>query len=480
MARFSDRPETFFRIGPAQPGKAQCFAVQRGQIEGRIDAKYYALWETLRSRFPLANLGNLVATAPAYGSGARAIPRTNQSQPRYIRITDFGDDGIESGHEFVTADPIEPGYELKLDDMLFARSGSVGRTYLHEDDNEPALFAGYCIRFRFDESKVYPRFVYWWSKTKAYDRWVAAIQRPSVQSNINMDEFKHYQIPLPPLELQDQLVETMEAAQADRKAKLEEAATILAGLDNFVLDSLGLTITQQDDRRVFGIHKGDVDGLQLSVSMYAPQFQKFLDGLRGGSIPTEPLSTFVEVNPSASVSGLDDDAVVGFIPMQAVSDGATGEYVVSGSPYGKVKKGYTPFINGDILWAKITPCMQNGKSCIVDELPSGVGFGSTEFHVLRVCSPGISKEFVKEFVSQAALRRIATYAFTGSAGQQRVPASFLESLPFPRISEKKQDEIVAATVEGRAKAHALRVEAEAGLQAATRWFEEQLLETLAP
>ena len=158
---------------------------------------------------------------------------------------------------------------------------------------------------------------------------------------------------------------------------------------------------------------------------------------------------YVDVNPSADVSGLDADDLVGFIPMQAVSDNTIGEYTITNRPLKEVRKGYSPFINGDILWAKITPCMQNGKSCIVDGLPNSVGFGSTEFHVLRVRAPGILPKFVFEFVSQATLRRVATYAFTGSAGQQRVPANFLETLPFPKFSETRQKKLVAVMDEAR-------------------------------
>ena len=160
---------------------------------------------------------------------------------------------------------------------------------------------------------------------------------------------------------------------------------------------------------------------------------------------------YVDVNPSADVSALDAEALVGFIPMQAVSDSTIGEYTITNRPLKEVRRGYTPFINGDILWAKITPCMQNGKSCIVDGLPNGVGFGSTEFHVIRVRAPGILPKFVFEFVSQDTLRRVATYAFTGSAGQQRVPANFLETLPFPKFSETRQKELVTVMDEARAE-----------------------------
>ena len=147
--------------------------------------------------------------------------------------------------------------------------------------------------------------------------------------------------------------------------------------------------------------------------------------------------------------------------MEAVSDDTSGEYHLTDRSLGEVVKGYTPFANGDILWAKITPCMQNGKICVVDNLPNGIGFGSTEFHVLRTKHKKVSQSFVREFVSQEWLREIATYAFTGSAGHQRVPASFLEELPFPELDQRQQDELVAAMDAARAERRAKLAEADA-------------------
>ena len=267
----------------------------------------------------------------------------------------------------------------------------------------------------------------------------------------------------------------MDTARTERKARLVEADALLAGLDDFLLDALGIEPPDEDPRRVFAIKRSEVNNTTLGSSFYVPALQHFLNQLRNNSTVTKPLSAYVDVNPPTHVSNLDDDALVGFIPMQAVSDGATGDYTIAAKPFIEVRKGYTPFTSGDILWAKITPSMQNGKSCIVDGLPNGVGFDSTEFHVLRARSPGISKEFVKEFVSQATLRRVATYAFTGSAGQQRVPAAFLENLPFPELPESRQNEIVASVKATRERAAKLRSEAAASWQAAKRWFEEQLL-----
>lgn len=98
-------------------------------------------------------------------------------------------------------------------------------------------------------------------------------------------------------------------------------------------------------------------------------------------------------------------------------------------PYADVKKGYTIFKKGDMLWAKITPCMQNGKSCIVDELPTEIGFGSTEFHVLRHEGTNVFMPYLWAILSSDDVLKAAQATFNGSAGQQRVSDSFLKRFP---------------------------------------------------
>ena len=264
--------------------------MQRGEASTRIDGRYFALREVITSPYSLVEFGTLVTREPDYGLSSRAVTRTSETEPRYIRITDFGEDGIDPGHEFLTAGSFESGYEVNGDDLLFARSGSVGKTYLHEDTSEPAVFAGYCIRFKFDASKVMPRFVYWWTKTAAYSRWVEAIQRPSVQSNINKEEFKGCLIPLPPILEQERLVTRMDAARAERKAKLAEADALLAGIDGFLLDALGMAAPVDDGRRVFAVRRGDMTA-RVDVRHYA------LRGELSSSFPIAQLGTLVWTEP---------------------------------------------------------------------------------------------------------------------------------------------------------------------------------------
>ena len=116
-----------------------------------------------------------------------------------------------------------------------------------------------------------------------------------------------------------------------------------------------------------------------------------------GSWCIVPLSDLVQINPGIDKTRFQDSDEVPFVPMPAV-EAETGHIDTSEKrSFGQVKSGFTSFATGDVLFAKITPCMENGKMAIVPKLPDGVGFGSTEFHVLRP-SQAIDEHLLYYFV----------------------------------------------------------------------------------
>jgi type I restriction enzyme S subunit len=151
------------------------------------------------------------------------------------------------------------------------------------------------------------------------------------------------------------------------------------------------------------------------------------------------ISEVVDVNPRTPPDILSDlKRVVDFVPMVQLSE--KGHVTPNGSrPVGEVLKGYTYFENGDVLVAKITPCMENGKAAFVHNLPHQIGFGSTEFHVLR---PGdsIAGRYLFYMIWNSEFRNEAERHMTGSAGQKRVPKSFFDrfEIPLPPLSEQKR------------------------------------------
>jgi type I restriction enzyme S subunit len=127
--------------------------------------------------------------------------------------------------------------------------------------------------------------------------------------------------------------------------------------------------------------------------------------------------------------------------MAAVDERDGSIAAIETRPYAAVAKGFTPFRSRDVIFAKITPCMENGKAALVGDLPSDAGFGSTEFHVLRA-GERILPELVHAWVRRPEFRAEAKAAFKGTAGQQRVAADFFNRTPIPVPPLAEQRRIV--------------------------------------
>lgn len=150
------------------------------------------------------------------------------------------------------------------------------------------------------------------------------------------------------------------------------------------------------------------------------------------------IDDIAEVNPGR-LGDIAVDAKISFVPMPAVSD-TDGEIVnPTIRSYGEVSKGYTQFRDGDVIFAKITPCMENGKIAVARALEGGVACGSTEFHVVRPFGD-ISSDFLWRYLRQKSFRNDAEASMTGAVGQRRVPASFLKkhSLALPPLPEQQR------------------------------------------
>lgn len=153
-----------------------------------------------------------------------------------------------------------------------------------------------------------------------------------------------------------------------------------------------------------------------------------------------------EINPRRPRLYVDPNEPTTFVPMTAVDDQAGTIATPEVRPFKQVQKGYTYFEEGDVLFAKITPCMENGKAAIVRGSLNGFGFGSTEFHVLR---PGgsVIPEWIWLFIRQERFRKAAKDSFRGGVGQQRVPKKFLQQHPIPLPPIEEQRRIVARVEE---------------------------------
>ena len=154
------------------------------------------------------------------------------------------------------------------------------------------------------------------------------------------------------------------------------------------------------------------------------------------------LNDVSEFAPNAPLADIEDLQPVHFVPMAAVAENFAGVDASQLRPLKEVRKGYTAFVEGDVLFAKITPCMENGKGGLVPTLTQAVGFGSTEFHVLRP-NQMASGKWLAYFLLQPSFRKLARANMTGTAGQMRVPTKWLKAVEINVPPAAEQTRIVA-------------------------------------
>ena len=145
------------------------------------------------------------------------------------------------------------------------------------------------------------------------------------------------------------------------------------------------------------------------------------------------ISSIFQLNPKIEAN---DDTLAAFIPMEAISAVYSSEYSYYERRWKEIKSGFTQFADGDIAFAKITPCFQNRKSAVFSNLPNGIGAGTTELKVLRPYGETINRFFALYFLESPYFIDEAT--FKGTANQQRIASGYLENklFPLPPIEEQ--------------------------------------------
>lgn len=435
--------------------------MRRGDLpKDRFDPGYVRNAKRHAYAYSTKLLSDLVSEEPAYGTSARAIDRVTDDQPRYIRITDYGDDGIGIPHDFVAAEDWSEKHILSAGDILFARSGAtVGKTYLHTSALDPAVFAGYCIRFRMG-SCVLPEYVYGFTKTDAYASWVAAIQRPAGQPNINKEEFKTLELPVPPLDIQRRLVAELDAARAERDRALAEADRLLSSIDDLVIRLLKLPELPPPTHAGYAIRLGLVKSTAtISADYFHPERMLALRAIQ--ALPNAALGALVSFERKLGANPGDKR----YIGLASVASriGQLTEAVESASG-----QCFT-FEENDVLYGRLRPYLNKVW------LASFSGVCSTEFHVMRVRDQQALLPTYLAVVMRTQLIVAQTkHMMTGNT-HPRLANEDVVNLLIPLADQSTQQRIVDETLACQAESARLRVHAETVWQQAREHFEKQLL-----
>ena len=443
-------------------------------LGNRYDFSYVLYkYNTLNFHYPTITLSRLLKSKPQYGAAEAGVIRKSLDVARYIRITDITENGELSDDIGVTAKTINSKYLLNNNDILIARSGNtVGKSYIHKSNriSYPCFFAGYMIRFIVDVEKINPDYFFIYTQLDIFKDWVKATQRTTGQPNINAEEYGGLQIPLPPIEIQQEIVDIYTTALHTKLQKDKEAEELLESIDNYLLEALSINPSQEvSSESVFTKKISEIIGNRLDVSFYKDRFE-----MVSGIYPNKRLSSIVDIDPTIRFMGLVDNTPISFIPMECIDD-TFGEVKEQRETTIAQTKGYTKFEENDLLWAKITPCMQNGKSAIARGLINGIGCGSTEYYVIRPKTADLIIDYVYLVLRHHAVLKAAQNSFGGSAGQQRVSNQYMKAIVIPHPPMDVQKSIIEVVTNKKERAKQLLKEGYEILEKAKEEVEKMIL-----
>lgn len=326
---------------------------------------------------------------------------------------------------------------------------------------------------KIETEKANPEFLQLLFKSKRINEYMDGyVSGTTNRKYIKPDQLREeINIVLPPIEEQNRIVENYKEKITLAEKQQKEASNLELEIERYLFDVLDVKKTKTLLKSK-GLSLIDFSSLNIWGA------DRLLRGgdnsiLTSNKFENKKLSEIILINPRTDISNLENNSKMSFIPMECISD-----------TYGVVQelkegeksnsKGYTKFKDGDLIWARITPCMQNGKSSIVNNLTNGFGYGSTEFHVLRSENNLTSLNYIYHLLRLKVVLEDATNHFTGSAGQQRVPKSYLENLVVPFPPKSIQDEIANYISNIKSQIKKLKEQSEANQSLALKEFENEI------
>lgn len=295
---------------------------------------------------------------------------------------------------YINPSKIKDNHLLKIGDILVcASSGSkslVGKACIYKPYDTNIAFGAFCkvIRIK-DSNNINADFIRLFFKSNFYRKQISELSKGANINNIKSEDINNLDINIPAIEVQNKVV--------------------------LILNNL-----------IRALNNKKAEFLLFDEIIKSRFIEMFGNPLSNEY--TTPFSQACVFNPKKTEKkDWTDDLLVSFVSMPLVSE--HGEIQTNNiKPYSEVKKGFTYFRENDVLFAKITPCMENGKGAIAVNLQNGIGFGSTEFHVFRPIENISNPYWIYYFMAIDSFRIMAEKKMTGSAGQKRVPISFFENL----------------------------------------------------
>ena len=358
-------------------------------------------------------------------------PQGDNNDVACIRVTDFNRINMEIEVNDITIRNIPASkqkmYLLKYGDLLIEKSGGgekqpVGFVTIFKH-NIPAVYANFIARMELKEEKAYSGFYkYVHSAMYSVRLNVRSIKQTTGIQNLDTNYYFEERVIYPPLNEQKAIANFLDQKTAE--------------IDALIADKEKLIELLQEKRQAI-ITEAVTKGLNPNVRMKDSGIEWI------GEIPehweVRKIKYLATVNPNKSeIRHLPAELEVTFIPMEKIIATGKVDYSLTNAIENLID-GYTYFKDGDIIMAKVTPCFENGNIAIVEGLLNGIGFGTTELHVLR-CHSNCYNRFLFYYLQSAIFKSKGISEMYGVAGLKRIPTDFIldYKLGIPDYYEQKQ------------------------------------------
>ena len=412
--------------------------------------------------------------------GGKRIPKgeefsNEKTKNVYLRVSDFNNYSINQDKlKYISDDLAEnlKNYKISTEDLYLSIAGTIGKIGIIPYELDKSFLTENAVKLTNISNATNNKFLLNCFKTNFIQNLISDSITSSGQPKLAIFRIENFSIPLPPLEEQKRIVEKLDFLFEKTKRAKEIIEEIKIDIENRKISILDrafkgtLTSKWRSESKTSDvkellksineekIKKWEEDCLQAEKDGNKKPKKPTITEVKDMIVPVDEqpyklpdswvwvrLGDIVEINPNKIKINIDENELVDFIPMKNVSENSPEIIENNFEKFKNLQKGYSQFIENDILFAKITPCMENGKTAIVSNLKEKIGYGSTEFHVLR-STKIISNKLLYNFLKQQRFREDAKYNMTGSVGFRRVPTEFMRSYPFPLPPLEEQQEIV--------------------------------------
>lgn len=327
-------------------------------------------------------------------------------------------------------------FAVQPNDVIVSCAGTIGETYVLPENIQEGIInqALMLIRLYYrDIERFYLLYFDFILKEEAYKE----SKGTAIKNIPPFDVLKNFYIPIPPIEEQQRILKEVDRWMLlvdSIDSNKEHLESIIKQAKRKILDlAIHGKLVPQDPN--------DEPALEL-LKRINPDAEITCDNGQYGKIPGNWCITRIKnaflINPRNKA---EDENNAGFVPMTNICDGYFNRFTYETQKWAEIKTGFTHFADGDIAVAKISPCLENRKSMVLNNLPNGIGAGTTELHVFRpLC---VAQSYGLWFFKSDYFVNQCVGTFNGVVGQQRVGKNIVEDILFPLPPLAEQHRIVA-------------------------------------